>query len=125
MAMQDDFMINNIRDVVRLVTKLLFGEKKMPDYQVGQDNATEESDRLFREIKSKAAEGKINEAEDQLLTQMEPENIAYLELALTFYLGLNDLDTDFLEDHDYSREEILDGVKSLAEDWGISGLEYF
>ena len=125
MAMQDDFVINNIRDAVRLVTKLLFGEKKMPDYQVGQDNATEESDRLFREIKSKAAEGKINEAEDQLLTQMEPENIAYLELALTFYLGLNDLDTDFLEDHDYSREEILDGVKSLAEDWGISGLEYF
>ena len=125
MAMQDDFMINNIRDAVRLVTKLLLGEKKMPDYQIGQDNATEESDRLFREIKSKAAEGKINEAEDQLLTQMEPENIAYLELALTFYLGLNDLDTDFLEDHDYSREEILDGVKSLAEDWGISGLEYF
>ena len=48
---------------------------------------------------------------------------AYLELALTFYLYLNDMDGDYLDDHDYSREEILDGLKSLAEDWGVTGLE--
>ena len=41
----------------------------------------------------------------------------------TFYLYLNDMDVDYLDDHDYSREEILDGLKSLAEDWGVTGLE--
>ena len=39
------------------------------------------------------------------------------------YLYLNDMDVDYLDDHDYSREEILDGLKSLAEDWGVTGLE--
>ena len=125
MAMQDDYMINNIRDAVRLLTKLLFGEAKMPAYRPLQDGSSEESDALFNEIMAKAEQGLINEAENQLLSEMEPEDSTYLELALTFYLRLNDMDTDFLDDHDYSREEILDGVKSLAEDWGVTGLEYF
>ena len=29
------------------------------------------------------------------------------------------MDGDYLDDHGYSREEVLDGVKSLAEDWGV------
>ena len=46
----------------------------------------------------------------------------YLELALDFYLYLNNFEDDFLEEHDYSREEILDGIRMLGEDWGIAGL---
>ena len=125
MAMQDDYMINNIKDAVRLLTKLLYGEARMPHYQPGQKDASEETDKLFCEIVSKAEQGDINDAENLLLTQMEPEDDTYLALALTFYLRLNAMDTDFLDDHDYSREEILEGVKSLAEEWGVTGLEYF
>ena len=57
------------------------------------------------------------------LPAAEADDPDYLELALTFYLHLNDMDVDYLDDHDYSREEILDGLKSLAEDWGVTGLE--
>lgn len=67
--------------------------------------------------------GDINGAENELLMNMEEDDPDYLELALTFYLHLNDMDVDYLDDHDYSREEILDGLKSLAEDWGVTGLE--
>ena len=97
----------------------------MPHYQPGQKDASEETDKLFFFFFSKAEQGDIIDAENLLLTQMEPEDDTYLELALTFYLRLNDMDTDFLDDHDYSREEILEGVKSLAEEWGVTGLEYF
>ena len=68
-------------------------------------------------------EGDINGAENELLMNMEDDDPDYLELALTFYLYLNDMDGDYLDDHGYSREEVLDGVKSLAEDWGVTGLE--
>ena len=47
MAMQDDYMINNIKDAVRLLTKLLYGEARMPHYQPGQKDASEETDTLF------------------------------------------------------------------------------
>lgn len=53
---------------------------------------------------------------------MKEEDKTYLELALSFYLYLNDFDDDFLDDHDYSREEILDGIRMLGEDWGITGI---
>ena len=41
------------------------------------------------------------------------------------YLYLNDMDGDFLDDNDYSREEVLEGMKDLASDWGVTGLETF
>ncbi len=36
---------------------------------------------------------------------MEDDDPDYLELALTFYLYLNDMDGDYLDDHGYSREK--------------------
>ena len=125
MAMQDDYMVNNIKDTARLICRLLFGEARMPDYRPGVEGADEESDSLFLRITGMAQAGEINDAENLLLTEMDPARDLHLELALTFYLKLNDLDTDFLDDHDYSREEILDGIKALAEDRGVVGLEYF
>ena len=125
MALQDDYMINNVKDTVRLICRLLFGEAKLPDYRIRQEGSTPESDELFRSIIFKADKGEINDAENLLLVNMDMDDSVYLELALTFYMKLNDMDTDYLDDHGYSREEILDGVKSLAEEWGVSGLEYF
>ena len=72
-----------------------------------------------------AEEGKINEAENELYMGMVEDDVDYLELALTFYLYLNDMDGDFLDDNDYSREEVLEGMKDLASDWGVTGLEAF
>ena len=99
MAVQDDHMIRNIQDVGRLIAKLLLHEQQ-PNYT-------------------------LPEAENQLYEGMVEENVDYLELALTFYLYLNDMDGDFLDDNGYSREEVLEGMKDLASDWGVSGLEAF
>ena len=103
LGLQDDRMSGNIQDIARLITRLLL-KGDMPQYTLP------------------AAEADYTEA-DQLFKKMEEDDPDYLELALTFYLHLNDMDVDYLDDHDYSREEILDGLKSLAEDWGVTGLE--
>ena len=119
MAVQDDHMIRNIQDVGRLIAKLLLHEQQ-PNYTLPENEADyTDADKLFAE------EGKINEAENELYEGMVEENVDYLELALTFYLYLNDMDGDFLDDNGYSREEVLEGMKDLASDWGVSGLEAF
>ncbi|MBQ8305830.1 MAG: hypothetical protein IJX90_06395 [Blautia sp.] len=119
MGYQDDYMVNNIKDTARLITKLLFGEAKMPDYRAtGTDP---ERERLFETVMDLADQGSINEAENMLLTEAG-DTRDDLELMLTFYLHLNDMDTDFLDNHDYSREEVLDGLRNVAEDWGVSGI---
>ena len=123
MGLQDDRMSGNIQDIARLITRLLL-QGDMPQYTLPAAEADyTEADRLFKKVIGLADEGDINGAENELLMTMEDDDPDYLELALTFYLYLNDMDVDYLDDHDYSREEILDGLKSLAEDWGVTGLE--
>lgn len=98
MAVQDDHMIRNIQDVGRLIAKLLLHEQQ-PNYKLPEKEADyTEADRIFATI---------------------------MKLALTFYLYLNDMDGDFLDDNGYSREEVLEGMKDLASDWGVTGLEAF
>lgn len=122
-GLQDDRMSGNIQDIARLITRLLL-KGDMPQYTLPAAEADyTEADHLFKKVIGLADEGDINGAENELLMNMEDDDPDYLELALTFYLYLNDMDGDYLDDHGYSREEVLDGVKSLAEDWGVTGLE--
>ncbi|MDO4276393.1 MAG: DUF6483 family protein [Eubacteriales bacterium] len=123
MAVQDDHMIRSIQDIGRLIAKLLLHEQ-MPDYTLPEkEEDYTQADKLFARITELADQGEINQAENELLVGMVEEDADYLEMALTFYLYLNDMDGDFLDDHDYSREEVLEGIKTLAEDWGVVGLE--
>ena len=113
----------NIQYIGRLIAKLLLHEQ-MPDYRLPEkEEDYSEADRLFTRIIALADEGEINQAENELLINMTEDDVDYLELALTFYLYLNDMDGDFLDDHDYSREEVLEGMKTLEEDWGVIGLD--
>ena len=125
MGLQDDRMSGNIQDIARLITRLLL-KGDMPQYTLPAAEADyTEADRLFKKVIGLADEGDINGAENELLMNMEDDDPdCYWKADTdTFYLYLNDMDVDYLDDHDYSREEILDGLKSLAEDWGVTGLE--
>ena len=42
--------------------------------------------------------------------------------ALLFYSHLNQLDNDFLEDHNYSREEIVSGVKDVLNRYHLDSM---
>ena len=42
--------------------------------------------------------------------------------ALAFYEHLNDMDADFLDEHDYSREEVSLGIKNVARVLGCESV---
>ena len=69
-----------------------------------------------------AEEGKINEAENKLYELMDGKDMTKLHLALLFYEHLLDLPEEFLTEHGFSREEILEGVKNAADIYGVGGL---
>lgn len=70
-------------------------------------------------------EGDINGAENYLSDELDTENKGYLEMALTFYMYLNQLSDAELYEADYSREEIVEGINSICAEYGISGFEHF
>lgn len=120
MAVSEDYLLRSIQDISRLISTLLLGKDRVDFEEL--EEAEEESKELYEKMISMAEAGDINGAENLLSQEMKEADKTYLELALSFYLYLNDFDDDFLDDHDYSREEILDGIRMLGEDWGITGI---
>lgn len=120
MAVAEDYLLRSIQDISRLIATLLLGKESV-DFEENEE-ADGEIKNLYKQLVALAEEGNINEAENLLSEEMREEDKIYLELALSFYLYLNQFDDDFLDDHDYSREEILDGVRMLGEEWGITGI---
>ena len=68
--------------------------------------------------------GKINEAENILLDSIDyTNNNEVIEVAL-FYQYLSEKDNKFLENNNYTKEEVLSGFKHLLMKSGYSDLLY-
>ena len=68
--------------------------------------------------------GKINEAENILLDSIDyTNNNEVIEVAL-FYQYLSEKDNKFLENNNYTKEEVLSGFKPLLMKSGYSDLLY-
>lgn len=68
--------------------------------------------------------GKINEAENILLDSIDyTNNNEVIEVAL-FYQYLSEKDNKFLENNNYTKEEVLSGFKQLLMNSGYSDLLY-
>ena len=116
---ENDYIMRLIYDVIRTLKKLLFktngenGEVTEMDSNVAED---------FRRLSALIDEGRINEAENLLTDEMETKSTKAFQTALLFYEYLNSKDNDFLEDNDFSRREISDGLKYAAGLFGYGSM---
>ncbi len=76
-------------------------------------NGSEESP-LAGELLSLLAEKKVCEAENRLFDAAEDGDVSAFSAALAFYAAINKLDNNELHQCDFSREEILSGVRDLC-----------
>lgn len=65
-------------------------------------------------------DGFINEAENRIYEIIEEGKKIDLEIALLFYSYLNDKTDKFLEEHNYSRDEIKTGLKDITARYGVN-----
>ena len=103
--LQDDFILRQIREMIHAVMRMLF-----------QVNASELSPEVIEDASARTVleellaltdEGRIDEAENQLYEMTCDGDRQNLEIGLLFYYNLNGKDDDFLEAHNFSREEIM------------------
>lgn len=125
MGFQDDYVMRTISDLVRAIARLVLGKNDI-DYELPEDeDSYTPMDRVYRQLKDMADAGDINGAENYLSDQLDSQDIDRLEMALTFYMYLNQMKDDTLFEANYSREEIVDGINSVCAEYGISGFEHF
>ena len=118
--LQDDYILRQIREMVRAVMKMLF---QVSAVELTPD-VIEDTDarQILTNLTDLADNGKIDEAENQLYEMTCDGDRQNLEIGLLFYYHLNGKDDEFLEVSNFSREEIMMGIQDLAERYNLSGI---
>jgi len=117
--------MNQIEIVARTLAKLIFN-KDSTEYVIMNWQIQTDTDMIVSKLRELIDEGKINEAENLLFDNID-EEIAenedgrkYLEVAIDFYSRLNDLSDKTLEEFGFERQEIDEGIREVAEMYGVS-----
>ena len=75
---------------------------------------------FLEELKALCSHGQVNLAEDRLFEELDFSDESTFPIALGFYEHLNRFSDKELEAWDYSREEIFDGLRDCAEQYGVA-----
>ncbi len=119
MVEEKDYYMRVVHELVRTLIRLVFRKEIDKDEEKTVPLEVLEQ---YKKLTAMIDDGQINEAENLLLDGMEVDSRAYFELTLLFYEKLNAKTDEFLEEHDYSREEVLDGIKYVVDFYGYGSL---
>lgn len=112
MIYHKDWLIRQIEQMVDAVTHLLMNTATTA-------TITETTELESREYIDKMLQaGEICAAEDWLYERLDALEDSVLRLAVYFYSSLNQYSDSYLEEHNFSREEIASGLKDICYQYG-------
>ena len=118
---ESDYIMRMIKEAARVLFSLIFG-KKYTQVELPKENKFSVSGSSLDDLTGLVDQGKINEAENILLENLDYENPEELAAAVLFYEYVSEKGQEFLEAHDYSLEEAAEGMKQIAEYAGYGSL---
>ena len=118
MQYEQDYIMRMIKQVIHALIGVLLNKKTMLEYEISANRQQKSGDDFLQRLTMLADQGKICEAENMLLEALEGGSDEACRAALLFYEHINEYDEDFLEEHDFSRAEIRQGVLEIAERMG-------
>ena len=117
---EQDYITRMINGNIRTILKLVFHIDGNQEENIELEN--EEIAQKYIRLTDLINVGKVNEAENILLEELDYSDIKQFEMALKFYSYLNDIDIDFLEECNYTKKEIVEGIKDMSKMYGYGGL---
>lgn len=116
-----DWILRQIQMIADMIAHAVFGTSAIA-YMSESEAAPTEADQLYLKLDMLIAQKRIGEAEDCLFDSIEAGNRKHLELAMDFYQKLNRLSDEALEEANFPRQEILDGMNFIIEKFGLADL---
>ena len=120
---EKDYIMRMIKEMVRVLFSLAFG-KKYVSVELEKENKYEVSGKNLKNFLNMIDLGQINEAENILLDSIDYTNKNEVMAVALFYQYLSEKDNQFLENNNYTKEEVLSGFKQLLMKSGYSNLLY-
>lgn len=118
---EKDYIMRMIKEMVSVLFPILLG-KQYVSVDEERKNGYEVSGTDLNDLLDMIDNGQINEAENLMLDDIDYSDKKGLAAALLFYQYLSEKKKDFLQDHDYSDEEILDGAKQVLQKAGYGDI---
>lgn len=120
MGFKQDWMERQIEALAETVAALIFGKEKIKSLASKiEDNITEfsmEDEILERLLEEYLKKGEICKAEDLLFDSIKENNTPRKIIAgLKFYNDLNGFSKEFLEEKNFSKDEIVEGLQELKK----------
>lgn len=120
---EKDYIMRMIKEMVRVLFSLAFG-KKYVSVELEKENKYEVSGKNLNNFLNMIDLGQINEAENILLDSIDYTNKNEVMAVALFYQYLSEKDNQFLENNNYTKEEVLSGFKQLLMKSGYRDLLY-
>lgn len=116
---EKDYVMRLVHEMIRTLIRLIFHK----DIDKGEELVFDEESRQRNELLKKLIDdGEIEEAENRLLDGMENGSGVTFEVALMFYEYLNGKTNDFLESHNFSRKEVIEGIRYVSGYYGYGSM---
>ncbi len=119
MYYQKDYLMRLIEDIVRIIARIFFG-KDYKSYQYVDDMMLSKTDLWYRQMTELVDQRRLGEAEDILFDGLDTQNKDHMAVALDVYMAMNALSDDELDNADFTREEIKDGLKKITQMFGVN-----
>ena len=118
---EKDYIMRMIKEMVRVLFSLMFG-KKYVSVELEKENKYEVSGKNLKIFLDMIDLGQINEAENILLDSIDYTNKNEVMAVALFYQYLSEKDNQFLENNNYTKEEVMSGFKQLLMQSGYTDL---
>ena len=118
---EKDYIMRMIKEMVRVLFSLAFG-KEYVSVELEKENKYEVSGKNLKNFLNMIDLGQINEAENILLDSIDYTNKNKVMAVALFYQYLSEKDNQFLENNNYTKEEVLSGFKQLLMQSGYTDL---
>ncbi len=121
MSIKQDYIMKLIDELIVALKETILGLTDKQEVSESFSNF-EKSSNDYEKLKNLVDDGKINEAENYLFEIIRTANLDDFKLAVLFYDYLNSKTDEFLENNDFSREEIKDGIVDASKKFGYDNM---
>ena len=118
---EKDYIMRIIKEMIRALMSFALG-KRYVAVEVGPEEKYEVSGCKLKDLMVLVDSGNIDEAENRLLDDIDYNDNDEVAAAVLFYQYLSEKDEAFLKEHDFSMEEVMDGLKMIAQNTGYGSL---
>ncbi|MBQ8580278.1 MAG: hypothetical protein IJ448_06260 [Oscillospiraceae bacterium] len=123
MSYHQDWLMRQIESITAMLRWLMAGEKTHLLTFVEEEDTNSGTNELYLQLQLLVRQGKICQAEDLLFEAMEEPNRQTYEAAVQFYEDLNDFSDSALQQANFSREEIYEGLQEVCRVFGLPYME--